>query len=390
MKLLTDRIGLELEVEDIQQNRIPVTDLFFVTHDASCERNTVQYRKRNTQYLLSLNENSREFDRGSSLLMGGELVSRDPLLYSSDDTRFDELLNRQLQLLIERGERPFSYRGSVHIHINFPLFDKQPEEILDILHSVVRIGEYTEEMFFHLGGMGYKYRGVVLNNSAYCRPITNKGPQVVLAEAGTRIAPVQIFNTEDLLKSVNCASFFRRIGNVPVQPGNVDRYHPARYTWINLYGIMLHRTLEFRVFNKVLSQPLISSTIRLCQELTNAILKGVFNKKELEVNSIYSSVDSKKSSLILDSLLSMIKKPVYLKDSNIKILHMLLANSELKGSDFLDSYVFTHLRRFDRNSGRIVYSTSNGEYCPEPVVGEILDSSFIDVHNMYSRRLRRN
>lgn len=389
---ISDRIGIELEVEDLQQSRIPLNGLFNVTHDASTEKQSFNYKKRKRQYLLNYSSifNSR---RGETLLMGGELVSRNPLYYSSTNREFEDLLEKQLELLVEAGERPFSYRGSIHIHVNFPLFEFPADKALKIVKQSVTVGEHLEELFFHLGGMGYKYRGVVINNSAYCRPITGKGPQVVLAEYPSGLRPVQIFRTEDLLEADNINEFFRRLGNTPVEPGSVDRYHPARYTWLNFYSIMLRRTLEFRVFNKVLNKYLILAIVKLCQEVTNAILTGSLDKVELPVNSIYDSTSNLKSHGILDDFLYNIKKPVYLQERDIKLLHMIIENSELTGSEFGKEYVFTHLRRYDRNSGRYVYSESSERYCPPKLTNaKILDSDFVDIHNMYPGmpRIRRS
>lgn len=390
VELVTDRIGLELEVEDIQQNLIPVSNLFSITHDASTEKNCFKHRKRLNQYLFNYTKYTGFNGIGDLLLMGGELVSRNPLYYSKSNTDFEEGLDVQLRALIEAGERPFSYRGSTHIHVNFPLFEYKAGEQLKILKRLVTVGQHLEELFFHLGGMGYKYRGVVINNSAYCRPITGKGPQVILVESPSGMRPGQVFNTPDLLEADSVGEFYRRLGNTPVEPGSVDRYHPARYTWLNLYSTVLRRTLEFRVFNKVLNKYLILAIIKLCQEVTNAVLSTAIDNFDLEVNSIYDSIGNGKSHKLLDDFLSRIGKNYYVSSRDIGLLHMIIENSELVGSEFGNEYVFTHLRRYDRNSGRYLYSENSERYCPPKLAkAEILDSNFVDIHNMYNRPIVR-
>jgi len=387
MKLETDRIGIELEVEDIPQRRIPTSNIWSVTHDASAERNSTRLYKPTKEYMLKgVPKSFSNGRRSESVLMGGELISKNPLFYGKEDSVFFENgLDDILKRLVDLGESPFSYRGSLHVHVNFPLWEKPSERALLLLKRTVKLGAHLEEMFFHLGGMGYKYRGVVINNSAYCRPITGKGPQVVNCETSNGMGKTQIFVLKDLLEATNSPDFFKRLGNISFDPGGVDRYHPARYTWLNLYSPLLRGTLEYRVFNKSLSRPLILSIVRLCQEVTSALYYGNLKRWELEENSIYDSTGSDYSHSILDSFIDNIKVITYLEPVNIKLLHRILDNSELVGSEFGDNYVYTHLRRYDRDSGRFVYSTSR-DYCPPLITEQVLDSNFVDIHNMYGRR----
>lgn len=382
--MITDRVGIELEVEDIPQDSLPRGNMWNITHDASTERNRLVRMKINNSYNLVYN-NAITREASRNVLLGGELVSKNNLTYGEGQKEYlEKELDRTIAALIEAGESPYSYRGSTHFHVNFPIWDLDSDDGLHILRRAAILGANLEELFFHIGGMGYKYRGVIINNSAYCRPITGKGPQVVLCNNGGRVENVQVFILDDLLKARNMTEWWKRVGNTPREPGSVNRYHPARYTWLNLYSPILRGTLEFRVFNKSLSRMLITSALKLCQEFTYAVYSNNLTNYDLEENSIYDSTGNEQSHKLLNDFLSNLKKVVYLDNTSVKLLHLLIEKSTLLGSEFGNQYVFTHLRRYDRNSGNIIYSRREGSYCPPAIEERVLDSSFVDIHNLYS------
>ena len=53
---------------------------------------------------------------------------------------------------------------------------------------------FMEDVFYYIGGQGYEYRGAVVNESQYCRPITEWGPQCV--EVGSSGKFAQLYHVD--------------------------------------------------------------------------------------------------------------------------------------------------------------------------------------------------
>jgi hypothetical protein len=280
-------IGLEFESEIVPSSL--EIDGWKNTHDASNE--SVIYRSYTTGLpILKTEKNTRLMRRFRALTssIGREYVSRP--YFSMED--LEEDVYYLLNTLVSRGERTENRRGSIHVHVGWS-YD------LETLHRTVQMSAWLESLMFHLGGMGYEFRGV-FNNSAYCRPITSFGPPV----ASTNLGRVQIMNMEALLSSSSITSFWNRYGgvNYEVPP---KRYSPMRYMAWNLFSVFLHKTLEFRMFNTTLNPQYIMAVVELCKSLA----KFTMSETQIpdRVNSVYEITERGENHNILTELLRYIR-----------------------------------------------------------------------------------
>jgi len=265
-----DMIGIEYETECLDPKNLKgLPSQFAPTHDASVESDAHQL---SNGLLLSTIDNNKVMNklRINKKLTGTELVSR-PFDVESGDILM--VLKSLTSFLHRKGETPKSYRAGIHYHICSPYN-------LQILKNIIRLGSYMEDVFFRIGCQGYTFRGMKVNESQYCRPITKYGPQVIHYGNGG----AQLFTCEDLLKAKSSKEFWIRYGDT--DPDNVRRYAPVRYSWLNLYSLLYHGTLEFRCFNKTLNPYYMHSQIELCRRFTQLVVTGDLEWVD-DMNSVY-------------------------------------------------------------------------------------------------------
>jgi hypothetical protein len=274
MKELINTIGVEFETENILQSRIRDNSrLFQLKTDASIESDANTITGNNLIYKLNGNTAILNCLR-NNVVVGTEIVTN-PL--DSTDNLFDKI--REILYMISlAGETPYGERSGYHYHINIGIN-------LQILKNIIRLGKHLEDVFYLIGCNGYEFRGMK-NDFTYCRPITYFGPQCVSVK-GCYYS--QLYNIKDLLSAETSYSFWEMYGQN--QNGYSTRYHPVRYTWLNLYSILAHSTLEFRLFNKTLNPYYVLAEIELCKKFVSFVIETSFkdfkNEDLLRTNSIF-------------------------------------------------------------------------------------------------------
>lgn len=266
-----ETIGIEFECDNLCSDEInrwrQNNPEWRTTRDASVETDVTNFGPVNiTKYA-----NNTYLPERSKRTIGTEILS--PILDSNKC--FSDIL-KLTTYLEEAGESSESERSSIHFHISL----SSPS--LKVLKTIIRLGRHFETLFFYLGGMGYKFRGVS-NDSIYCRPITSYGPSCV----PYRGEYAQCFNLPDLIKiPEDVESFWAIYGD---SYNHTDKYSPVRYTWLNLlpmfsYSQTFKGTLEFRIFNKSLNPFYIYSAMYICKKFCQlALSMGYSDFKNLDM-----------------------------------------------------------------------------------------------------------
>ena len=256
--------SIGVEVETTQQlpsdaQRDLPNRLFQTTHDASIESDVRISPRDNSTIIRS--SSLRSLQNGQRVTMGTEIVST-PIDLETDSP--DDMVKILCKWLSESGEPCMSERAGIHIHVGLGAFN------MDMLHSSIYWGRHLEALFFHLAGNGYEFRGVK-NNAAYCRPITKNGPPYL--PSGNRGVYQKTFDIDDMLEAKSTKHFWYLYG--ATNSGNVGRYVPQRYIWLNWYSLLAHGTLEFRPWNVTQNAAYILAEIELCQLFTRAVIKSI-------------------------------------------------------------------------------------------------------------------
>jgi len=219
-------------------------------------------------------------------------------------------------------------RSGIHIHIGVPEFD------LADLKRIVKWGMFTESLFFQIACNGYTFRGYT-NDAAFCRPITRCGPPAVPYGDGY----ILCFDTDNLLKAESTKRFWQAFGDT--QLGNLTKYVPQRYVWLNWYSLLVRKTLEFRPFNKTLNPYRLMAEIELCARFTAAALT---QEPPHEVNSLFD-VKYKSPSELVD-LLYKVASLIDLSDGSRDVLATIVGKSPIFSLEEVP--MMTHLRDYPR------------------------------------------
>lgn len=351
-------LGIEYETENIPQNGVSsfVRDLGFSgTHDASieseiCYVDGVRVAGRN----ILQTQKATDFH-----VCGVELVS------SPFDLRNDNVLKTLMSLtqwLTQEGELPESNRAGIHYHIGL----RSPG--IKTLKRLIRWGRHLEALFFRLGGNGYTFRGVT-NDSAFCRPITKSGPPCVPYASGW----AQCFDIDHLLDANTLSEFWHRYGNS--NAGDVPRYVAQRYTWLNFYSILAHRTIEVRVFNKTLNPFFMMAEIDLFQHMVLSSMEGDGVIPDEEI-SVYDNP----SDPVLLRQLAHLSKLWKLEDQTVSYLQKIIQRTPPVVLD--PKPVITHLT--ETMSIRSPWSTE-GDYEPT-IVHKPAKARVVTIHTLRRER----
>jgi hypothetical protein len=289
---LIETVGLEFESCYTHENNPPVDDISNYirnSHDASIQTDAFVIGNRGCYLVLSDSKIQKIFG-GRRTVLGNELVTVP--LYEKD--KLAKVINILPRNLYRSGEATQGFRESLHIHICYSYN-------LEILKRILEASLILENFLFNIGGNGYTFRGLK-NNSIYCRPFSNYGPPVVLNNDNY----VQILETNNLFKTKTIDDFWCNYGGLSI--GSNNRYHPARYFYINLYALLIHGTLEFRVFNKTLDSERITALVELCQAICTIILdENKFGnlRNTIEPKSIFVNTNAKQNIQVLERLGSL-------------------------------------------------------------------------------------
>ena len=326
-------VGLELEVETVRRLNLPpaLQMMFRATHDASTEAMAPTI---DGQHIMYGSSSTR------SETFGFEYVSR---IINVED----ESLIRQLLMTIKAaGEPRHSTRGSIHIHIGVG-------HNLQMLKNIMKLWLFSEKFWYHLGGMGYKYRGWV-NESVYCRPMR-----------ASQAVPhgdiwVRAIDVDSCLKATRLSEFWSAYG---IPQDYREKYHPSRYQGLNVYSLLLHETLEFRIFNKCLKPDWVMEVVNICKAFTAAVMNpnSRFNLPE---NDLFSQT---KAQYIWDILCPILQETGI--EFNPDIIREILLETE--EPDIPNPDIKTHLRRFE---GHPIFRG-------HPRVSSPDESGFLDIHS---------
>lgn len=277
---IIDVVGLEIEsetpLEGVVSRRIN-SNYWKLEHDASIQSDT--FVTPNGLKLSSVPDALKRNMAFNNGLLGAEIVLSPPYnTEQGDNCGLLEKIEEITNVLMSLGEGEDNLRSGIHFHISMP-------NSLSLAKYILRLGAHLEDSFFLLGGQGRLFRGAVKNESQYCRPITKWGPQCVITSSDKI---TQVFDLDCLLEAKNSTDFWWRYGNLTM--GDVPRYHPARYTWLNLYSLWAHGSLEFRCFNTTLDPYKIYSELMFCKAFCQFAISQVYGSenKVFDGNSIYN------------------------------------------------------------------------------------------------------
>jgi hypothetical protein len=374
MYQLISTVGLEYEVETLEQHDMMSrlnSSIFKQTHDASIESDASY---RSGIYVKAPRE--LFVGRGMGTTIGTEIIS---IPFDTEGQDMLPHLKNLTQILMEMGEPEKSFRAGIHIHVNMSYN-------LRILKSMIRLGANMEDVFFYIGTQGYMFRGMKVNDNAYCRPITKFGPQCVRTGNGN----YQVFNIKDLLEAKTVQEFWWRYGSLSVTTdnnmpgGGWGRYVPQRYTWLNLYSLLLHSTVEFRVFNKTMSPFKINAEIKLCQKFCEfAIRNGFSELKDLGFLGPHSIYDNRPRGEIVETF-DKFAEMVELDTDSYQILrNTILSAPEVH---FPEQYIWSHLEP-SRSGWWGQRDYGETRYAPPHISSDlIITPNVIDIHTIRGER----
>lgn len=194
---------------------------------------------------------------GESVKYGGELVS--PKIFTTKEG-WEKDLYEIIGVLKDVGEG-IDARTSIHIHINsagLPLF---------AVKHLFKIGLYLEASMYRLAcAEAGIHRGALLHDYGYSRPLGFEGPPVVPDEDGYW-RPV--FDVNKLMNTRTINEFQRACGR---QDRASNKWHEARYTWLNPISLFQHGSVEFRLFNMTHRPDYIIAWVKLCMDIVRESL----------------------------------------------------------------------------------------------------------------------
>jgi hypothetical protein len=274
-------LGFEIETEEMNPSDIYPGKLGFGNvHDASIE--TPIYRMDGLKVddvFLKTVPSSGNGHRG---------VEYTSMVFNVEEGSPYTSLCKLTKYLTENGESFQSDRAGIHIHVGMGR-----SVSLSTLKTILRWSMYLEDLFFRLGGNGYRFRGEE-NSSAFCRPITKFGPPCVPYKNGWALC----YDVNHLLEATSSRQFWNLYFGTNFD--SPPRYVPQRYSWMNFYSIPAHGTIEVRVFNKTLNPMFIMAEAELFQRMVVHCLGNT--SPPPEVHSVYESRNTEELLNVIDFL----------------------------------------------------------------------------------------
>lgn len=317
---ILETVGLEIETEKIHMSRISDeldSSAWKVDNDVSIQSDC-SLLSNGLIVSGSVPERIRVSDR---ITLGVEFVLNPPFSLEGGGEPLLDKIKSLCDTLMKFGESSQNKRAGIHVHIASPMN-------LGILKTYMVMGANMEDIFYLLATQGYTFRGQLANESAYCRPITQFGPPCMPISGSLHEGKyAQIFTIPELVKTKTLKEFWWRYGNVNMN-GDTEHMHPVRYTWLNLYSLLAHGTMEFRVFNTTLNPYLIYSEILFCQAFCRyCVTAGLNSSEKLDMpeNSVY---DARERSDIMDTFLGFCDR-VRLPSHTVMTLGDMLATAPL-------------------------------------------------------------
>lgn len=320
-----DTIGIEFESVGLAKENVyeylssvmPVemsNGKLAVTTDASVQMFADRIRLGNRTFLM--NAHAPGHDKIAHLSSGKTTMGYEIVTSPLEIPELTRITLALTQALENMGDFT-SPRASTHFHIGFA-------NNLRILKNMLTVGLALDPVMFRLGGMGGTFRGAT-NNAAYTRPLMNSlavpivggilpnvstAPvefdpddesheeegdlneldefETALSQASQSIQELlsktktgkyaQIINPEKALEARTLDEFWASFG-IQYPSMDLDKYHPARYTGINFFGIPAHGTLEFRHCNQTLDPFLIIAVAKFLRAVVE--MSTIIDKNEL-------------------------------------------------------------------------------------------------------------
>lgn len=304
-------------------------DNYLTTRDASTEMINYYIENNNNLFSISTHTDAARRvlgDNFSSYTGGYEIVSN-PM-----DTETASISLRLLLPALENKGDFITNRCASHVHIGMGAN-------LDVCKKALALGLYFDEVFFALSGMGEEFRGNC-NHAIYARPLIS-GPYIK-----SRTGYYQVLNWERALYADNFHDFWYAFH---IYANNTEnKYQSARYFAINIWSLLLHRTLEFRHLNQTFNADYLLSFAKLSQLFSEIVMKGDLKTLiKLEVGNVF---EDKSPSYYINKLIKLIKlgenyncKYELDGETNNTLMHLLEIHKPLT---IIDIPVLTHLRDY--------------------------------------------
>lgn len=359
-----------------------------VTNDASTQSfaDLLSTGRRN---ILSYSHTSaarslRGSGRGNQVRLGYELVTNPMPI-----PEMENLIYPVVNILAVNGDI-VSDRAAIHYHIGFA-------NNLRLLKNFLRISLMIDPVLFRLGGMGRTFRGHI-NYSAYSRPLLNScvaylSPKIpennnltlsqLMEMKKSHRQFVQVVNPMAALEANSLEEFWAAFGVSYRVGGGSQKYHPCRYSGINLYSIPQHGTVEFRHFNKILDPYLIiciGKFVRGLVELSTLLDKR--DSHQFEVVPSNTEISMGDAAQIVQSLYSLCQeKEVDFLPTEAEIAFILEVMSQSSFKEIPEMPVITHLRDSNTIDSTVA---SLGKL---RIFEKALAPNFVDIHNVGEKDL---
>lgn len=353
ISLHTEGADLEtvsVEIESIGRGRDSVQELLdsiskvynfsracSVTRDASAEINVAHFVSGRKRYVISqhskafgdfVNESGIRFQRGT---WGYEVVTN-PMTIDN----MGIFLNVVLPALRNFGDF-HNERCAFHVHVGMP-------RNLSMQKNSLSLGLWLDDVLFKIGCVEREFRGNK-NNFIYCRPI--KHSQVAKADDGYFY---KTLNYSGALEAETMIDFWGCFGISNER--DQGKYHPSRYTGVNVFAGYLHKTIELRHFGQTFDPVLAMAITSLTQLFAEVSIKANFKDVKslphanIEKNSPIKYYVNKLMDFI--DLSEQLNCKYVLGKSTVQRLIQAIENSgELR---IKDKPVYTHLRNFTLSS----------------------------------------
>lgn len=257
---LITSVGIEIEFTNIpihlvKDNR-KISRIWKIVRDGTCSRNKIMLPNGDEIVFSQRNQPTEVNLYGlKTEPVGGEFVS--PIFNIETKNWYDPVLY-VLDVLKELGEG-VNLRTGIHVHINIQM------PPIYVIQNLVKLALNLEAPMYRLScaELGF-HRGSEYKDYMFCRPLSSPGPQVI-RDSEREWRP--IFDAKNLLKVENLNEFFMACGRLDINGGN--KWHQTRYTWLNFAAILLHRTIEWRIFNSTLELDNLLAWVELCSNLVS-------------------------------------------------------------------------------------------------------------------------
>lgn len=239
------RMGLECEIPYLSQDAALIVDWLVVDiHNDGSIRHT-NYMIDGVAVLPMRNKYHRFIYPSGAVIAdqyGAEIVTK-PYEYTELHTGVSGMARMF-------GYVPTTPRASIHVHVE--VIDKSWRYVQNLLRWFIHL----EAPLFRLSALGEEHRGqqwfsdpqhpdqeAVKQDHNYARPLTDS----IGIRRGNRMTP--LIDYDDVLSAESASDMVAAWGRLDLSWGSLSRYSPHRLHALNIVPLMLHHTVEWRLFN---------------------------------------------------------------------------------------------------------------------------------------------